>query len=414
LIGAIATHIIPLPIKSESLLVLLAVLYFLFVGIVLALIALRFSTYPSDRYRATHYGVIDVVEFIRQLERAVIRAVITELEQQSEGPKEKYSSIRDIEEINKIVENINEDKLSKKKRIRLSFISHSLGCEVVTQTIRILSDVFDPNLREQDKPSSHIGGVFKLGRIVLVAPDIPVESILSSRSNFLKSALRRCEEAYAFSNEADLALRLASTAANYFSFPSRSRFRGYKLGNITVKHSSDRNKRNLPNQYGIINLDRNQDFQPHENLEIRASDIERITIAELTEEKNKEIKRSLQEETVADFLTYFDCTDYVEPGIKDPKRKGIVSYAQQKLALKIWFDYIYLSFAFFLGIPRRIDVHGGYFEGEFSQKLIYDLAFLGYQELLNSYKDSENDFSVACQNKGIQVVRRSTPLPNEP
>ncbi|NJR51228.1 MAG: hypothetical protein HC780_18285 [Leptolyngbyaceae cyanobacterium CSU_1_3] len=31
-----------------------------------------------------------------------------------------------------------------KKRIRLSFIGHSMGAFVVTNAVRILSDVFDP------------------------------------------------------------------------------------------------------------------------------------------------------------------------------------------------------------------------------------------------------------------------------
>ncbi|MHC5733162.1 MAG: alpha/beta hydrolase, partial [Nostoc sp.] len=71
----------------------------------MTLIILRISTYFRDTYRAVNYGVIDLVEFIRQLDARV--------------------------------------KLSHNKRIKLSFISHSMGCFVVTDVIRILSDVFD-------------------------------------------------------------------------------------------------------------------------------------------------------------------------------------------------------------------------------------------------------------------------------
>ncbi|PSB04598.1 alpha/beta hydrolase [Merismopedia glauca] len=413
LICAIATHLIPLPINSNSLLLLMAVFYVLFLGIILALIALKLVTYPGDRFRATNYAVIDLVEFIKQIERAVIK----ELCVQAKVPDEECSKIRNIEDI--------EDASIAKNRIRLSFISHSLGCEVVTQTIRILSDVFDPNLRNEGEPSPNIGGVFSLGRIVLVAPDIPLESILSSRSNFLKSSLRRFEEAYVFSNEADLALRLASTAANYFSFPSRSRFRGYKLGNITVKHfanQDDSRKYQLDKDrnYGILKSENDPDKQPHKNLEIRASNLEHKTIDELI---------NLKEETaIADFFTYFDCTDYkdikgdpLDPNPPNLIPKGILSHALRKSALNLWSDYIGVSVAYFLKKsedPEHIDVHGGYFEGKFSQELIYNLAFLGYKESLNSYFNNSTNptdaFSQACRSKGIQVLLASKPLPNAP
>jgi hypothetical protein len=410
LIEVIATHQVFLSISSNSLLLVMTVFYVLFLGMILALIALKLVTYPGDRYRATNYAVIDLVEFIKQIERAVIK----ELCIQAKIPDEECSKIRKIEDL--------EDKSIKINRIRLSFINHSLGCEVVTQTIRILSDVFDPDLRNEGEPSSNIGSVFSLGRIVLVAPDIPLESILSSRSNFLKSALRRCEEAYVFSNEADLALRLASTAANYFSFPSKTRFRGYKLGNITVKHFVDQDdsrqyKLDKNRNYGILKSENDVDKQPHKNLEIRASNIEHRTIDELLK---------LKEETaIADLLTYFDCTDYVDfegnPVDRDPidkKPKGILSHALGKSALNLWFDYIVVSIAYFTGIPRRIDVHGGYFQGKFSQQLIYNLAFLGYKESLNSYLNDSTDatdaFSQACRDRGIQVLLASKPLPNAP
>lgn len=406
-IGGIATNLIHLPINHNSLLIVLVIFYTLFLGIVLALVALKLVTYPGDRYRATNYAVIDLVEFIRHLERAIIQEVCD----RAKLSEEKCSKIRNIE-----------DEPIGERRIRLSFINHSLGCEVVTQTIRILSDVFDPTLRGEGEPSSDIGSVFKLGRIVLVAPDIPLESILSSRSNFLKSALRRCEEAFVFSNEADLALRLASTAANYFSFPSRSRFRGYKLGNVTVKHYA--NETDLRQEYGILNLSRSGDNRPLQNLEIRASSIERKTINELLNLN--------EEKAIADLLTYFDCTDYKdvtatpvasEPIVQvHPEEKGILSYALRKSALNLWVDYIVLSIAFLLKIPRHIDGHGGYFEGKFSQRLIYDLAFLGYKEFLNAnFSSANNDlsqateaFSQACRDRGIQVILAPKELPNTP
>lgn len=421
LIGMLAIRAIAIPINPDSLLVLLAVLFVLGFGVVLALIALRLSTYQGDRYRAGNYGVIDLVEFLRQLDRAVIEEVC----QQANIPEGQWSDIRRLE--NKAI-TIN------KNRIKLSFIHHSLGCEVVTQAIRILSDVFEPDSIEKlDKnftkkdPSSKIGGVFSLGRLILVAPDIPVESILSERANFLKSSLRRCEEAYVFSNEADLALRLASTAANYFSFPARTRFRGYKLGNVTARRFVDksdlRNRRLKDDEYGIINLSRSDDNKPQKNLEVRASNLEHRRLDELTQLDDEENERGVvEEEAVANLFTYFDCTDYVE--FKDTitkldpqygKPKGVVSHAPRRAALNLWVDYIRLCFAYFLSIPRHINVHGGYFEGKFSQRLIYDIAFLGFKECLSkNFNGSLNDFSKDCQNRGIQVVLASKALPKAP
>ena len=389
LIGAIATRLLPLPINPNSLLVILSVVFFLFLGLVLALLALKLSTYPSDRYRASNYGAIDLVEFIRQVERAVIK--------QSEQPI--------------------------KNKVKLSFIAHSLGCEVVTQAIRTLSDVFDQKAVGKD-PSSDIGHVFTLGRLAMAAPDIPLESILSGRANFLRTSLRRLEEAYVFSNEGDLALRLASTAANYFSFPARTRFRGYKLGNLTAKHFDNKNhKQGFKEQkYGIINVKNGQFTKPepsHQYLEVRASNLEHRSLDELLQPEQLEQQKQtskmsaiLEEIAVADCFTYFDCTDYKD---SPSDLKGVLSQARKKSALNLWFDYIPLSFAFFFAQgDKRIDVHGGYFDGEFSQQLIYELAFLGFEEFLHrNFQSSHSNFSAKCQEKGIQVILASKPLPNK-
>ena len=340
-------------------------------SIVFALILLRLSNYPRHRFRAFNYGVMDLVEFIRKLEQAIMD---------------------------------NQEK-SEDLKIDLSFIAHSLGCEVVTQTIRILINVFDQN---QDDP--YINDCFKLERLVLVAPDIPVESILSGRANFLQYSLRRVNESYIFSNEADLALRLASTAANYFSFPSKSRFRGYKLGNVTAKHfdnQHDKRDRRLEKQsdYGIINL--HIDYQGEQErlnptysfeepinwLEIRASNIEHRSLQELVG------TQSCSTENVANQFTYFDCTDYRENG------KGVLNYALNKSALNI-FDY----FSLMLAKPLvNIDGHGDYFKGKFSQKMIYELAFLGFKEFLhqnneNSQQKPLTKFAQDCREKYIQAI----------
>lgn len=341
-------------------------------SIIFTLIILRISTYFRDIYRATNYGVIDLVELLRQLDYTI--------------------------------------KLPPNKRIKLSFISHSMGCFVVTDVIRILSDVFDVKSINK-KPNSDIGNVFRLGRLVLVAADIPVESILPGRANFLRSSLRRCEEAYIFCNEGDLALRFTSTAANYFSFPGRTRISGYRLGNITVKHFNNKNDLvGYTPRYGVVNLHR-QDSEkgyrldnPYKYLEIRSSNREHRRLEEITE---------ISEDSVqpADLFTYFDCTDYKD----DPRKQiGIVSDAIQKPAINFG-NYIFLTWAFIRkSINNRdaqgVDTHTGYFEGDFSQKAIYELAFLGFQGFLRSLsiegEESEQIqvFSQRCQSKQIQVI----------
>lgn len=339
---------------------------------ILALIILRISTYFRDTYRARNYGVTDLVELIRQLDYTV--------------------------------------KLPQNKRIKLSFISHSMGCFVVTDVIRILSDVFDVKSINK-KPDSDIGNVFRLGRLVLVAPDIPVESILPGRANFLRSSLRRCEEAYIFCNEGDLALRFTSTAANYFSFPARTRISGYRLGNITVKHFNNKNDLvgHTP-RYGVVNLyedDYEKGYRldnPYKYLEIRSSSSEHRRLEEITE---------ISEESVqpADLFTYFDCTDYKDDRIN---QIGIVSSAIQKPAINFG-NYILLTWAFIRKSinnrdPQGVDTHTGYFEGGFSQKAIYELAFLGFQGFLLSLSIEGDEseqisvFSQRCHEKQIQVI----------
>ncbi|KZL51285.1 hypothetical protein A2T98_03015 [Nodularia spumigena CENA596] len=281
---------------------------FAFFVIVFTLVLLRSLTYFRDSYRATNYGVPDLVEILRQIEQFVKR----------KGQNET-------------------------KKIKLNFIGYSMGCFVATNTIRILSDVFDDNAIERN-PGSNIGNVFCLGRLVLVAPDIPLLTITSGRANFLRSSLRRCEEAYVFCNEGDLALRLASTIANYISFPAQKRKNGYRLGNISVKSKDE--------EYGIIKL-ANDDDTIFDQLEIRLLNDKSDVIS-------KEFKCSYKE-ILANKFTYFDCTDYIDT--QDDAKKyaqGIVSFAKRKPQLNLC-DYICLVFADFVKIPwrTRIDTHGG-------------------------------------------------------
>ena len=164
-------------------------------SLIITLISLRLVVYFRDSYRAHHYAVPDLIEFIRTIDSK-----------------------------------LGQEAREEKKRIKLSFIAHSMGAFVATSSIKSLRDSF---IFEKEK-SNNIGNNFNLSRLLLVAPDIPVSSLLMLRANFLYRSLCACEEAYLFSNEGDMALRVASTVANFFVFPSKTRLHGYRLGNLSI------------------------------------------------------------------------------------------------------------------------------------------------------------------------------------
>lgn len=355
---------------------------FILVGVCLGsfigtLFLLRVIVYFRDEYRAKYFAVPDLIEFIRQLDKGLI--------DRSKGVLDDEKEIQEKWD---------------KKRIKLTFLGHSMGGFITTEVVRVLSDAFDPqsignvdNLNKQ--PSSKIGRVFSLGRLILVSPDIPVNTILSGRTNFLRSSLRRFEEAYLFSNEGDVALRLASTAASYFSFPASTRTQGYRLGNVTV---------NLPgtNVYGIVNLKEilsadNQlliSNKKFDNL-LRYLGVkvlnkrEERDLLEKKEDRESLVPKGKDPESIADLFTYFDCTEYQDE-TDYPSREGktinVLICPNQKSPLNFW-QYIKILKAFFDSFsnsPTGIDVHGGYFHGHFSKMIIYRLAFVGFQGLLDS------------------------------
>jgi Alpha/beta hydrolase of unknown function (DUF900) len=400
------------------------------IAIVLCLVILRVIVYFRDAFRASNFAIPDLIEFVRLLD--------LELQTRAEA---EYPD-----------ETIRNDRL---KRVNLNFIAHSMGAFVVTNMIRILSDVFDPAAVNKE-PSSKIGKVFCLNRLVLVSPDIPVLAIAASRANYLASSLRRFDEAYLFSNEGDLALRLASTTANYFSYPSNSRESGYRLGNTSI----------TPGRFGIINLQNLQRYC-HTNGSSLFGAVNQGSAGNLQKDtalhflfttnlgggtpgslaavaKRRGLNADVDDFTIADLFTYFDCTDYVETSsnpdfdtfiverkskdkkyakkfvkqIKESNLKvvGILSRAIGMIGTKPnprslnFFDYAGLLFDF----RKGRDVHGGYFDAPFSKDLIYRLAFTGFKPMLERF-DSKcspitnpqvaiDAFDQKCQEYGIQVI----------
>ena len=437
-------------------------------AIVLSLYLLRISLYFRDSYRATYFGVPDLVELIRQIDQGLVQRHVSDaltddflyerisqripktqslpkeqllnnirhvsdalrkesdlildfsdrrfqlffetLKQTLPTPFESDEVLQQFIERISLIENLANDAARRywqDHSIELSFIGHSMGGHVTTQVIRILSDIFDPRSvgaigaqRSEKNPSSRVGRAFRLGRLILVSPDIPVLTITSGRSNFLRSALRRFEEAYLFSSEGDLALRIASTAANYFSFPAKTRTQGYRLGNVTVSpkgQTTSKTKQNVQ-AYGVLNL--KELPNPANNL------LEYLEINVLSKNKNQKLDPASQkeegadsvasnekdDELIANLFTYFDCTEYRDRTDYNPQSQTIDANVMilEGQRSPLWLaDYLRLFIAFATFSPRNFpkkgrDVHGGYFGGIFCKLLMYRLAFLGLQRFLDS------------------------------
>ena len=166
------------------------------------ILLLRLSTYPRDRYRAIHYGVPDLGEFLKALEGELHRRGV---------------------------------------RVRLDVIGHSMGTLLIINAFRVMSDFFHGRREgaegtaapEAPAPYNEIGrdGTFQLGSLVLCAPDLPVIMATPDHNNYFLSALRRFETVHVFSSDRDLILKWLSSIANWTSEP-RFDMAGRKLGNV--------------------------------------------------------------------------------------------------------------------------------------------------------------------------------------
>ncbi len=410
---ALALLILELTAFGESIagfvISLFLVLLFVLGTLMLALVVLRLVVYFRDSYRADNFGVLDLVELLRQIDQAIVKRTAAEMFPNTVGEADHRKAMDQAR---------GYWQRRSQGKVRLSFIGHSMGAFVVTNVVRILSDVFDSASVEKH-PDSCIGDVFSLGRLVLASPDIPVLAIVSSRANFLASSLRRFSESYLFSSEGDIALRIASTTANYIAFPSRTQVRGYRLGNVALQ-----NKLGDVEDYGLVNLAAlDQDFSPSlpigetiarshnnvmEQLFLTYKRFQKRGVVTMAELFKVQASGDSNRASVADFFTYFDCTDYID--IKyDPNTNtcsaqptGILTRALGKAVLTPW-NYFMLTLDYARG---KRDVHGGYFQGKFSQQMLYGLAFLGFDDYLHTFDaDAQvalSQLHLACQSHSIQ------------
>lgn len=351
----------------------------IFVPFIITLMLMRGSEYFQDSYRAINHGVPDLVQFFRVFDYCI------------------KTNLRIVE--NKNIEN---------NRINLSFVAHSMGAFITTNLVRILSDVFDNkndsntlSVIDEDNSSyasgsSDIGGFFTLNRMILVAPDIPINTVLLERSNYLGSSLVRFKESYLFSNRADMVLLLFSTVANYLSFPSCTPKRGYRLGNLGVDHCRTNQKRWLPIIIRIRTLfytlsfkekvENNSKYKMREFSQIKLQDnnndefsvlgylIIGMQNENLLDKKNSE--NIQQQPYLAQKFTYFDCTDYL-------RRK--VLNIKGNFETVDFFDYTFLSFFYTF-------MHNGYFESEKcfeTHDAIYTIACQGFDHFSNTDNGKE-------------------------
>jgi hypothetical protein len=356
-------------------------------GLVLAAALLRTIVYFRDTYRATNYGAPDLVQIIRAIDGEIIR---------QRGPD------------------------GAKNDVHLSFIGHSMGGFVVTNTIRVLSDVFlkpvhglsDYGAHAPAPPSPNIGNVFCLKRFVLASPDIPAETLLSNRGNFLASALARFDEAYLFSNEGDEVLRQISTLANYFVFPTKSRNYGFRLGNVEI----------LSSNFGLIDVSE-ENFLG--TLRIGNLTLQQIydTLEDAKTKRHANAEPARAQVLLPKVFTYFDCTDYVDFANDGGPPRPLLTFAKwvkrtDPNAKLSWYSHLHLLYAYIVH-HQRPNVHGGYFEGALSQQMIYRLACLGYEDTVTAY-GSDGALSQACEAKQIRgllsplltVRRRLRSLPS--
>ena len=321
----------------------------------ITLYLLRLIVYFRDGYRATTYGVPDLVDIIRLLDDALAN-------QLSQMGKTQV-------------------------RADLSFIGHSMGGYVVTNVVRILTNVFSPaamtamkalaagegvlGTHADDIERSHIGKSFQLRRLVLVSPDIPAEVLLSGRANALRSSLIRFQEAHLFSNEGDEVLLDISTTANFFSLPTKQRKFGFRLGNVGVL-----------TEWGItkgVSLDK---------LRVGSQTLSQLYAA---------LDAAHSEDGFAQRLTYFDCTDSIEngEGVVTNARPGELCDLSMMGHLRLLWLYV---------TQGRPDVHSGYFAPGFVGQLIYRFACIGYVDSEQAYGRSAA-FSAECKAHQVKALR---------
>jgi len=207
------------PLHLIAPLSLLGTMLLVFLLWLLAFLLLRIVVYQRDRYRTVHYGAPDLAEFFWRLDTALSK------------PKNCPSNATP-----------DELKACQTARFNVNLIGHSMGCLMLVNMLRILSDRFgkdqqrasSPDNRANQDNSDAIGDHFLLDSLILASPDIPMEFLREGRNNYVRSAIRRCRRIYLMCSDRDTVLRYLSTVGNWFSEPS-IQMSGMRLGNTYLR-----------------------------------------------------------------------------------------------------------------------------------------------------------------------------------
>ena len=128
------------------------------------------------------------------------------------------------------------------------------------------------------------------------------------------------------------------------------------------------------------------------------------TLGNLYNELNSMANKQLQEDLPKTF-SYFDCTDCVENkngGFENGK--GVLTLARRGRPKKMKpYDHFMLLILYLI-LPRKYDVHGGYFRSKFLSKLIYRLACIGYKSTEEAY---DGKLHLECQQRQIRALLKS-------
>jgi len=160
----------------------------LMLGFGIGFVLLRFSTYLSDRYRALHYGVPDLAEFVRDLDDQIYPMRI---------------------------------------RAEMDLVGHSMGCLLMVNAVRVMSDFF--HFPDEDTELSRLAMV-RLRSLLLCGADIPIALAVPGRNNYFLSSLRRFPSVHVLSSDHDIIPKWLSNLGNWASEP-RYDMSSRRLGN---------------------------------------------------------------------------------------------------------------------------------------------------------------------------------------
>jgi len=186
----------------------------------------------------------------------------------------------------------------------------------------------------------------------------------------------------------------ARAPANYFVFPTRKRRHGFRLGNVEI----------LSSQYGLLKVPAT-DFLS--TLRIGKLTVQKLYDALEHARLTRNSAAAPAQTSLPQVFTYFDCTDYVEPAADGGREVGLLTFAKclkrnDPNAFMSWYSHLHLLGAYIF-CHQKPNVHGGYFEGALSQRLIYRLACLGYQETVTAF-GGEGQLSENCQARQIRAL----------